>query len=239
MNQLLDWFHTRPPAEAAFWLLIENLALFGMSLALGTAILRLSPRLRHIGGPPDPVDRTEILLAATTVLLNWAITFIGWILWRADLIRIRTDTGPWAWLDVLWLLLIMDLAMYILHRGAHLSWFYPIHEIHHRYDRPRPLDLFVLHPLETLGFGTLWLLVVLARPWSILGMSVYLTLNLLSGTIGHLGIEPLPARLRRLPLLRSIGTSTFHAQHHQDVARNFGFYSTIWDQLFRTLKSHP
>ena len=29
----------------------------------------------------------------------------------------------------------------------------PIHRLHHEYDRPRPLSLFVLNPLETLAFG--------------------------------------------------------------------------------------
>jgi sterol desaturase/sphingolipid hydroxylase (fatty acid hydroxylase superfamily) len=36
-------------------------------------------------------------------------------------------------------------------------------------------------------------------------------------------------------VLRSIGTSTFHARHHQEPTSNFGFYTSIWDELFRSL----
>jgi sterol desaturase/sphingolipid hydroxylase (fatty acid hydroxylase superfamily) len=93
----------------------------------------------------------------------------------------------------------------------------------------------VLHPLETLGFGSLWLLVLLAWHWSWLGMCIYFTLNLGAGTLGHLGVEPLPRWWSQVPVLRELGTSTFHAQHHQDPGHNFGFYTLIWDRLFGTL----
>jgi sterol desaturase/sphingolipid hydroxylase (fatty acid hydroxylase superfamily) len=48
-------------------------------------------------------------------------------------------------------------------------------------------------------------------------------------------VEPFPRRLREIPLLRWIGTSTFHAEHHEHPRYNFGFYTLIWDKLFGTL----
>lgn len=36
--------------------------------------------------------------------------------------------------------------------------------------------------------------------------------------------------------LRHVGTSTFHAGHHQDAGHNFGFYTLVWDRLFGTLR---
>jgi sterol desaturase/sphingolipid hydroxylase (fatty acid hydroxylase superfamily) len=234
MNELFDWIYGLSPPEAAGLLLVENVALFGLAVAIGCLMDSLFAR-RTVGPPPDPLDGREILYATTTVLLNWLVTVVGWVLWRLGVIVIRRDIGWYAWLDVLLLLLIMDFAMYVLHRVVHLPWFYPIHHLHHRYERPRPLDLFVLHPLENLSFGLLWLVVVAIHPWSILGMTIYLALNLGSGTLGHLGVEPFPAWAGRVPLLRQVGTSTFHAQHHQDIGHNFGFYTLIWDRLFGTL----
>jgi lathosterol oxidase len=32
-----------------------------------------------------------------------------------------------------------------------------------------------------------------------------------------------------------LGTSTFDAQHHARRETNFGFYTLLWDRLFRTL----
>jgi sterol desaturase/sphingolipid hydroxylase (fatty acid hydroxylase superfamily) len=110
-----------------------------------------------------------------------------------------------------------------------------MHRTHHRYDKPRPLNLFVLNPFEVLGFGALWLGVIIVYSSTWAGMLGYLALNLIFGTMGHLGVEPLPRAFMRLPVLRHLGTSTFHARHHQDGDVNFGFYTDLWDRLFKTL----
>jgi Delta7-sterol 5-desaturase len=112
-----------------------------------------------------------------------------------------------------------------------------MHRLHHDYDRPRPLTLFILNPVENLSFGMLWLAVISVYQPSWLGMSIYLTLNVLFGTIGHLGVEPFPAWWGRTPVLRWLAGGTFHARHHQDMATNFGFYTLVWDRLFGTLRA--
>ncbi len=166
------------------------------------------------------------------------MTVVGLLLWRADIIHIRSDTGVWAWLDVFVLLGVMDFAMYWLHRLAHHPLVFPIlHQLHHYFDRPRPLTLFILNPAENLAFGALWLAVITLYPTSWFGMSVYLILNLFFGTLGHLGVEPLPKRWAQVSVLRCITGSTFHARHHQDLKTNFGFYTLIWDRLFGTLRA--
>ncbi len=134
------------------------------------------------------------------------------------------------------LVLLMDAAMYALHRAAHMSLLFPImHRVHHRYERVRPLTLFLLSPIENLGFGMLWLGVIVFYQPSWLGMSIYLAINVAFGTIGHLGVEPLPDGWKRWPLVNYLATSTFHAQHHQALEHNYGFYTLIWDKLFGTL----
>ena len=85
------------------------------------------------------------------------------------------------------------------------------------------------------GFGGLWIVVLCTTSFSLGGMMLYLTVNSVFGTFGHVGVEPLPERWSRLPLIGSLGTSTFHARHHQRPDRNFGFYTSIWDRLFRSL----
>ena len=67
------------------------------------------------------------------------------------------------------------------------------------------------------------------------GLFGYLVLNVLFGTVGHAGVEPFPAALNRVPLLRYIGASTFHDGHHELVRYNFGFYTLLWDRLFGIL----
>ncbi len=235
MNAILDALGRMPVGEAVAWMLVENLLLFAFALMLGR-LLVLAYRSRQVGPPPLPVEAREVALAFSCVGLNTFVTLVGWWLWRLGVIVVRRDTGVRAWLDAAVLLLVMDLAMYVTHRIAHLPWVYPVvHATHHHYDRPRPLDLFVLNPLEVLGFGGLWLTVIWAYSSSWLGMVVYLALNLIFGVIGHLGVEPFPRSWAARPVLRHLGTSTFHAGHHHDRGGNFGFYTLIWDRLFGTL----
>lgn len=235
MNQLLEAFTSLDIYSVAALLLAENVMVFVLAVLCGHLLVRLFQH-RPVALPPDRLEPMEIVLTVTTILLNTATTLAGWWLWRNGFIQFRTDVGIWAWFDVLVLLLAMDLAMYFLHRIAHIGGIYPLlHKTHHRYDRPRPLTLFVLNPFEAVSFGMLWLLFICVYDASWLGMAIYLTLNVLFGMLGHLGVEPLPPSWRRIPLLNYVSTSTFHAQHHHDKRYNFGFYTLLWDRLFGTL----
>jgi sterol desaturase/sphingolipid hydroxylase (fatty acid hydroxylase superfamily) len=234
-SDVLGWLYRRPLGEAALLLGAANLLVFALALGLGRALARRH-QARRVTPAPPPIGRPELLYAAATVLLNTGVTIAGLELWRRGHIRFRTDTGLRALADVPILLLAMDAAMYFLHRLAHAPPLFRLaHREHHRFAHPRVLTLFVLHPLETLGFGALWLGLISVYDASLLGMSIYLTLNVAFGAIGHLGVEPLPDRWLRLPVLRHIATSTFHAQHHLYETVNYGFYTLIWDRLFGTL----
>lgn len=226
---------------ASLWIvvpvmLLENGLILLIAVAGGDWLAARFPE-RRVALEAPPLQRQEVLIALSSVVTCTMTTFAGLFLWRWQIIRFRTDVGIWAWLDVLVLLLVMDLAMYVLHRVAHHPLFYSwLHRLHHDFDRPRPLTLFILNPTENLAFGGLWLMVISVYQASWLGMSVYLMLNVLFGTLGHLGVEPFPSWWGRVPVLRYIGGSTFHARHHQDLGCNFGFYTLIWDRLFGTLR---
>jgi sterol desaturase/sphingolipid hydroxylase (fatty acid hydroxylase superfamily) len=218
---MITWLLDRADWPSAIGvLLLQNLLIFALAVGGGAMVMRIFPRAIAMPGPAEP---REWWVAAGTVLLNTAVTAAGLWLYRRGIVRFRTDTGWRAWLDVAVLLLIMDSAMYVLHRVVHHQPFYKwFHELHHRYQNPRPLTLFVLSPQETLAFGGLWLVVIMVYPASWLGMSVYLALNVFFGVIGHTGIAWRP--------------SVFHLDHHADPSRNFGFYTPLWDWLFRTAK---
>lgn len=231
-----QWLQKASLSDAGLMFLFENLLIFVLVLLMGDWLVR---RYRHrpVTVPPAPLTRVEIVVALANVVLNTLITLLGWQMWKHGLIRFRTDVGWAAVTDVPALLLIMDLLMYWLHRVAHLRFLYPyMHLFHHRYERVRPLTLFALNPVENLGFGFLWLAVISVYPASWLGMSVYLALNVVFGAVGHLGVEPLPNWWVKTPVIRYLTGSSFHAQHHQDLHYNFGFYTLLWDRIFGTLR---
>jgi sterol desaturase/sphingolipid hydroxylase (fatty acid hydroxylase superfamily) len=232
---IVDALRTMPIGLAALLFVLENAVIVIAVVVLGGAIAERFAR-RAVCAPPDPLSLAEIATAASAVVMNSAVTLAGLLMWRQGIVRFRSDTGLYALADVVVLVLVMDLAMYVLHRIAHHPWLFALlHRLHHRYERVRPLTLFVLSPFEALSFGALWLVVITIYPSSWLGMSTYLTLNVAFGAIGHLGVEPLPSRWMKWPALRHLGTSTFHAQHHAMPTHNYGFYTLLWDRLFGTL----
>ncbi|MEZ4446519.1 MAG: sterol desaturase family protein [Polyangiaceae bacterium] len=223
-----------PLGWAAVVFLVQNILVFLAAIALGTMLCRRFAE-RRVTPAPGPVDARERWLTTSTTILNAAITWLGLVLHRRGLIHLTGRFDAFVLVEVALLVVVMDFAMYGLHRVAHHPWLLErLHGPHHAYPHPRPLTLFVLHPLETLSFGGLWLLVLMVHEVSWLAITVYLTLNLVWGVVGHVGVEPTPA-LRRRRSLRWLAGSAFHAGHHVTPSGNFGFYTTVWDRLFGTL----
>lgn len=234
----IESLNTSPLWLAALWVTLANVAMFVMTLVAGEFLLRRFSGNR-VTPLPKPLTRAELWLALACVALNALVAVAGVVLWRGDVIDLR-PYGDYSALTVLQdtvvLFVAMDFAMYVFHRVAHHPLLYPIaHKTHHFYENPRPLTLFVLNPIEVLGFGVLWLLVIALYTSSVEGILIYLALNVVFGLVGHLGVEPAPEVWIRVPLLRYVSTSTFHAEHHMDRYHNFGFYLLIWDRLFSTL----
>lgn len=212
-----------------------NVFIFFASLLTGAVIRKLFAH-KAITQPHKPTA-FEWLLSCATVVLNALVALLGWTLWKHGYVVFRTDMSWRIAVDAIVLFLLMDIAMYVLHRLAHHPLFFRwAHALHHKYQNPHPITLFVLHPLENLGFGLLWLSVIFVYPSSWIGMMIYLQLNVWFGLLGHTGVEPLPAFWSRIPVLSWLSTSTFHAQHHHNPSRNYGFYFIIWDRLMGTLQ---
>jgi Delta7-sterol 5-desaturase len=234
---LIKWLQTAPWPEVCVAFLVENLIIFALVIVLGGWVAARYGA-RRVALQPDKLSLTELVVASVNVLLNTMTTLAGLFLWRKGVINFRSDVGLLALVDVLVLLLGMDLLMYLLHRMAHTRILYTLlHQFHHRYDRPRPLTLFLLSPIENLAFGGLWLAFISLYHASWLGMSLYLMLNVFFGAVGHLGVEPFPQRWISNPVLRYVAGGSFHAQHHQDMQHNFGFYTLIWDRLLGTVRA--
>lgn len=124
MDFLIRWLQQAPLWQAILALLAENVVVLILALVGGELLIRRY-RDRRVTLPAPPVQRLEVLVTASSVLLNTVTTLVGLFLWRAGIITFREDVGVWACLDVLVLLLIMDLAMYALHRLAHHPWIFP------------------------------------------------------------------------------------------------------------------
>ena len=237
---LLAYFKNLSWPAAVPLFLAENLLVMGLALGFGYLLQTAFGRHRSLGSVRQPISRAEIRMALSTLLINTAVTFTGFVLWQQGFITIPEGWSARILVDFAVLFLGMDLLMYVFHYVIHQTVLYRwIHALHHDYAEPQPIDLFVLHPLETVGFGGLWLLLMAVYPANFLATIAYLTANVLFGVLGHSGVEPFPAPWERHRLLRYLGSSGVHFQHHQDDRHNFGFYTSIWDRLFGTYAPSP
>ena len=238
--QMLDYLKALSWQKALPLFLAENLLMLLLAVGLGYLLQAEFGAKRALGPVQLRVSRQELGLAAVTLLLNTAVTSAGWLLWQRGFITIRTEVSYRVLLDFAVLFLSMDLLMYVFHFVIHHTPLYRwVHALHHNYTEPQPIDLFVLHPIEPLGFGTLWLLLIAVYPASLTAIIAYLVANVVFGVLGHSGVEPFPSAWERHPLLRYLGSSGFHFQHHQEGNHNFGFYTSVWDRLFGTFAPSP
>jgi Delta7-sterol 5-desaturase len=221
--------------EVGAFFLLANIVIFLSSILLCWG-LGIMFREKRIFDRWEPIRAIELAAAFFTVILNVGISVIGWSLWSHGIIAVTSSSLLRSVIDCGVMIIAMDFGMYVFHRIAHLPIFYQwIHRFHHRHETTNPISLFVLHPFEVIGFGSLMILFMVIYPMSFGGLISYLTLNVLFGTLGHSGVEPLPSVIRKIPLLRLLGTSTFHAIHHEHSRYNFGFYTLLWDKFFGTL----
>ncbi|WP_439696546.1 sterol desaturase family protein [Mucilaginibacter sp. AW1-7] len=228
---MLRFLSAQPPFNLWLIFLTENLLVTAMTLAFGYLVLKLNRK------PVKAASRNEVLICLLTNLINTAITYAGFWLWQHGYIAMNFAINWFILVDFVALFMLMDLAMFSFHYVIHHSVIYKaIHRFHHHYADPIPIDLFVLHPIETIGFGSLWLIIIAMFNLNFYAILVYLTVNVFFGIMGHLGIEPIPAAIRKAIPFRYLGTSSFHHNHHLNIHYNYGFYTTIWDKLFKTYK---
>lgn len=213
--------------------LISNIFLYLFSIGLYLFIDKTC-RKSPLQDKDHPVSASDFYLSLFTVICNSLVMLIGAFLWKHGWIKLgTTQSGMKVSLEVIGLLLFMDLFMYFFHYAAHLPFVYKmIHGKHHEHVSTNYLSLFVLHPFETIGFGLMMLVLLLCYDFSVISISIYLFINLIWGTIGHLNREFFPAWSDKF----FVGTTRFHNQHHLDETKNFGFYTSIWDRLFGTYK---
>lgn len=232
---MLALLRNATPFQVTLFFLVANTAIFTGSVAL-CWLLGVVFRRRRIFDRWEPVRPIELLAAIGSIVFNAAISVLGWWIWVNGWITLKSGGLVLSLLDGLLMLLAMDLGMYVLHRLVHHPLLFPlVHRFHHRHEATNPISLFMLHPVEVLGFGLLMIVFLMIYPMSIGGLIGYLSLNVLWGTLGHSGVEPFPKWFRSIPGVGLLGTSTFHAEHHEHPRFNFGFYTLIWDKLFGTL----
>lgn len=230
----LSFFENLSWLEWIGFSLLSNTLLYLFSIGLYLFIDKTCSK-NKIQATDHPFLQSDLYLSLVTLFLNTTVMLIGVYFWKQGWIVLdESKTILMLLLEIVTITLVMDLLMYVFHYLAHTPLIYKIlHRKHHEHTSTNYLSLFVLHPFETLGFGLMMIFVFMLYDFSIFSISIYLFINLIWGTIGHLNREFFPKWTERFFL----GTTKFHNQHHLDEQKNFGFYTSIWDRLFRTYRA--
>ncbi len=226
---MLSWLDSLPFWQVGLMALFQNVgtmvgASWGLQRLRDLNVFEVTGQRRASQG--------EWLLAVVTATVNTAVTLAGFWFWQKGWVSFRSV--PW-WSDVLYavgLTVFMDLMMFAGHYVGHLGQpFRLVHGLHHRFALPVVVDLFVMHPIESIGFGSLWLVAALVVDLPIAGILLFAAVNYVFGLAGHLGTEIVPDRIRGWVVFDVVNTPSFHALHHQNPETNLGFYTVVWDRL--------
>lgn len=216
-----------------------NLAvLFGM---LGVAaICHHLLRMR----PLQPAARRDVRAyewrcAALTLLIGGLITSLTVTSIQHGLITLRlgaasplTVLGEFALYFVCY-----DLYAYgthwLLHRPA---LFRLAHRVHHRSVRPNPVTTYSSHPVEALMTGSFLVLFMLCVPLHLTSVFVMSGFAVTNSLLAHVGYDPFPSWWHRSRMTRWYVTPRYHDAHHATGVGNLGFYTTVWDRVFGTMR---
>ena len=173
----------------------------------------------------------EIRSSLLTLFINIVIAIPGYILWVKGII-VFANLNIWA--TFISLFLLMDFLMYFLHWASHtIPTLKKIHLKHHEHSENfNCVSLYYMSPWESVLFGLLLTTVAILFSFNIYGFILFLGFNWFYGVITHLNIN------NSKPYFLIFTTNFFHQNHHHLFYKNYGFYTFIWDKLFKTEKNN-
>ena len=176
------------------------------------------------------VSHADYLLSILIVTINITVGIPGWWLWKAGVIQLFAKHPLSTIFDLFLIFLYFDFSMYVLHRLMHVDWLYRrFHSRHHQHVDVNGISLYLMSPFEALGFAVSLIFFLTIRPFSFHALMIFLFINWLYGTMGHSGVT-----IRNRLLSWLVGDTEFHHAHHAKLVGNYGFYTGIWDYIFRT-----
>ena len=172
---------------------------------------------------------SDFNLSLFIILINIIVAIPGYILFYFDIIRFEYKFSfKFILLDLVILLIVVDFLMYITHLSAHkINFLKKIHTRHHTHHEFNEFSLYVLHPFESIGLGLLFTSLFYLYTFNIYAVIIFLIINWIWGVIAHLNVDKVST-----PTL--FCNNLFHAIHHKNGDYNLGFYTVLWDKLFKT-----
>lgn len=225
-----------------FWTKLSFISFFGiLSLAnvlmyvLTIAIIFILRRyfiqfnLNHQVQIASAHEKIQSLLV---LLANILVGVLGFILLKLNVISLTNKSFLHSAIDFLILFCLIDFGMYFSHLLVHKTFLYNwLHRAHHAHESMSLISLYIMHPLEALGFGFILISALSVYSFDLQALLVFLFFNWILGVFAHSGIEPSQGQWGNY-----ICMTRFHQIHHESHDANFGFFTPIMDTVFKTRK---
>jgi len=164
------------------------------------------------------------------LLSNILVAIPGYFLFSHGQIAFTYEVNLLMLFEFLLLFILVDFLMYLSHHISHkIAFFKKLHQEHHRHESFNELSLYVMNPLEVLGLGLLFTALFYLYDFNIYAVVAFLILNWFWGVIAHFNVD-------KASTPKIFSNNLFHAIHHQNGNYNLGFYTVVWDRLFKTYR---
>ncbi|WP_422091341.1 sterol desaturase family protein [Tenacibaculum ovolyticum] len=172
-------------------------------------------------------SKKEFFYSLLTLGINILIAIPGYLLWYKGIIIFSNNNFLVSFIAVF---LLMDFLMYLLHWLSHtVSYLKNIHAKHHEHSvKFNVVSLYYMSPWESIFFGLLLTTITILFSFNLYSFIFFLIFNWFYGVITHLNVK----KSRRFFLIFT--TNAFHKEHHELNNKNYGFYTTLWDKVFKT-----
>jgi sterol desaturase/sphingolipid hydroxylase (fatty acid hydroxylase superfamily) len=179
-----------------------------------------------------------------SILSLFLVSFISTLVYKTDLINHSTlyynisDYGLLYYFAIIPLILIIyDLYFFLIHLFIHNKKIFKIvHLVHHQSKTISPLAAYSMHPLEAIFQHIGLILLFFLFPIHTSHVYIWVIASLAYSSYLHLGYEIFSDKFLKSNIGKFILSSTAHNNHHKYFNCNFGFYTLIWDKLFKTEK---
>ena len=184
--------------------------------------------------------KNELMYSISTICIFSVVGFVVYLLYINGHTTLYTDINKYGILYFLFSLIMMiaihDMYFYFTHRLLHTPWLLKnVHVVHHRSVNPTPLAAYCFHPAEAILETFIVFPIVTFLPVNLYAFLFFTFFVLLMNVIGHLGFEFISQRFRSSKVGKLFTSSTHHNLHHQKANKNYGYYFTWWDLLFKTI----
>ncbi len=177
----------------------------------------------------NKVSKKELQTSIIILFTNIIIAIPGFILWKNNIINFSNQHFLVSFVVIF---MLMDFLLYVLHWISHnLHFLKNIHAKHHEHTTKfNSVSLYYMSYFEAIMFGLVLTLIVIIFSFNIYGFIGFLIFNWLYGVITHLNVGD------QKSTILFFTTNVFHKNHHELNNKNYGFYTVLWDKIFKTYR---